>query len=228
MWTNEANMAHIELIISVFKHNFVFFFYPLWVKGWLQTFLFILNMMHSFSWETGFEIKGDITVFRMASLIMWAVLACCRIFLPVQLRQAYTTDKSTHTMEAQHLRTQMVNSRRRILQTTRPDHLAILQWSSEEPQQKMWSWRPGLSTPICKRETHALVFHTFCTRWDLIYFERNVCYNEMWKACFRSPVQDGECQSLSTCIFFGQEISMTTDCCVINRMRKLMAHWFLL
>lgn len=28
MWTSEANITHIELIISTVTHNFVFFFYP--------------------------------------------------------------------------------------------------------------------------------------------------------------------------------------------------------
>lgn len=113
-------------------------------------------MMLLYSWETGFKIKGDITDFRVPGLIMWAVLACCRISWPVQLKHIQLI--YLHTLwrrDTQEPPDGEQPGKKEAL-PQRPDHLEILQWRTATAEDG--SWRPGLSAWIQKRETHAQFF----------------------------------------------------------------------
>lgn len=129
------------------------------VGNQLTYFWFILNMMPHYWVGDWLQNKRYITDFRMAWLIMWAVSACCRISWPVQLRQAYTSDKSTRTIETW-------------------DQEAHRWWTTGEKYQTTWrycgevlnghSGRWKLKTWF-RRTTS--VSHTFCT-WYLYWGER--------------------------------------------------------
>lgn len=139
-------------------------------------------MMHHFSWETGFKIKGDKQLFGCLDWLCEQCWLAVGYPDPVQLKQAYTTVAIyTHYGDESLPDGEQLDTRRTSAVKTRPpvDEVKFGTTSAEDE-----GWRPDLgsaSRPGGGRRSFN-IFHTFCTWWDLIYIKGKTY--EMWTFSF--------------------------------------------